>query len=139
MFRHVLVPADLSDRNGPAVELAAKLASSKGALVHLLHVIEVIPGFTVEEEREFYRRLEKAAHKHLGALKEVIEKEGVGCEAEVAYGSRAQTILDAVRRFDVDLIVIQSHRVEPEVTPTGFSTLSFQIGVFAPCPVLLVK
>jgi nucleotide-binding universal stress UspA family protein len=139
LFRKILLPADLSERNAPAVELAAKLASSKGAIVHLLHVIELIPGFTLEEESEFYGRLEKAAHEHLAGLKKVVEKAGVACEAEVVYGPRARTILEVARRIEVDLIVIQSHRVEPEVSKTEFSTLSYQIGVFASCPVLLVK
>jgi universal stress protein F len=140
MFRKILVPADLSDRNGPAVALATELVgTSNDGKVCLLHVIETIPGFTLEEEQDFYRRLEKAARKHLAALAETPEKSAVPFEARVAYGARARTILGVAKELEADLIVIQSHRVEPGSSAQGFGTLSYQIGIFASCPVLLVK
>ena len=60
MFRKILVPVDLSDRHGQALEIAARLAKASDGEVTLLHVIEMIPGLNLEEERDFYQRLEQA-------------------------------------------------------------------------------
>lgn len=139
LFRKILVPADLTDRNREAVALALELVRPSGGKIHLLHVIEIIPGFSLEEEKDFYDRLEAAATKHLAQLARPIQAEKVAFEAEVAYGPRAKTILDEADRIEADLIVIQSHRLDPERPHQGFGSLSYQIGIFAQTPVLLVK
>lgn len=139
MFRTIVVPVDLTDRNRPAVEMAAKLSTPSEGTIHLLHVIETIPGFSVDEEPEFYGRLEKRASQHLKSLAAPLRERGVQVEADVIYGSRAKTILDETKRIGADLVVIQSHRIDGERRGEGLGTLSHQVGLFAPCPVLLVK
>jgi nucleotide-binding universal stress UspA family protein len=138
-FEIIVVPADLTERNLAAVEMASRLASPSGGKVFLLHVIETIPGFTVEEESEFYRRLEKAASKHLNELAKPLRDKKIEYEADVVYGTRARTIVEEAARLDAELIVIQSHRIDAEGRREGFGTLSYQVGIFANCPVLLVK
>lgn len=139
MFRVILVPADLTNRNRDAVEMAAKLVNPRDGIVHLLHVIETIPGFTVEEEKGFYERLEQAATRHLEALARPLEARKLRWEADVAYGPRAKTIVDEAATLGADLIIIQSHRVDPARREESFGTLSYQVGIFARCPVLLMK
>jgi nucleotide-binding universal stress UspA family protein len=139
VFRTIVVPVDLTDRNRPAVEMAAKLATPSVATIHLLHVIETIPGFSVEEEPEFYGRLETTASQHLGALSAPLRERGIRFEADVVYGPRAKTILEETERIGADLLVIQSHRIGGERRGEGLGTLSHQVGLFAPCPVLLVR
>jgi hypothetical protein len=39
----------------------------------------------------------------------------------------------------VDLIVLTSHPLEPDRPGGGWGTISYQVAVFADCPVLLVK
>jgi nucleotide-binding universal stress UspA family protein len=149
LFRRIIVPADLTARNARAVEMASRLVAprqgeqgpkeaSKGR-VFLLHVIETIPGFSVEEESNFYKRLEHAASKHLDGLAKPLRDLAIDYEADVVYGPRARTIVGEAARLDADLIVIQSHLVEPGGREEGFGTLSYQVGIFAKCPVLLVK
>ncbi|MGH9324525.1 MAG: universal stress protein [Vicinamibacteria bacterium] len=138
MFRRIVVPSDLTDRNRPAAEMAAKLVTSDGK-VHLVHVIETIVGFSVEEEREFYDRLEHAAAQHLMGLGAPLRERGTAVEAKVVYGARAKTVIEEADGIGADLIVIQSHRVEGGRREEGFGTLSYQIAIFARCPVLLVK
>lgn len=138
MFRNVVVPVDLSERTRAAVEMAAQIVSKDGR-VHLLHVIETMAGVDFEEEKPFYDRLQKAASKHLESLGAILEEKGAQWNAEVAYGARARTILDEASKLEADLIVIQSHRVDETRASQGFGTLSYEVGVFAPCPVLLVK
>src|SRR5205823_6066772 len=67
MFRNILVPVDLTDRHGRALEIAAGLAPAGGA-VTLLHIIELLHGVPREEESEFYERLEETAREHLDRL-----------------------------------------------------------------------
>ena len=119
--------------------MAAKLSTPSEGTIHLLHVIETIPGFSVDEEPEFYGRLEKRASQHLKSLAAPLRERGVQVEADVIYGSRAKTILDETKRIGADLVVIQSHRIDGERRGEGLGTLSHQVGLFAPCPVLLVK
>jgi nucleotide-binding universal stress UspA family protein len=139
MFRVVLVPADLTDRNRQAVGMAAKLVDAEEGAIHLLHVIETIPGFTIEEEKGFYDRLERAARGYLAELARPLEALKLRFEAEVVYGPRAKTIVEEAARLGADLIVIQSHRVDPGRREESFGTLSYQVGIFARCPVLLMK
>jgi nucleotide-binding universal stress UspA family protein len=139
LFRTLLVPVDLSDRNRPAVDMAGRLAAPSEGTVHILHVIETAPGFSVEEEPDFYGRLEKRASEHLEALSAPLRDKGVRVEAEVIYGSRAKTIIEEAGRIGADLLVMQSHRIDGERRGEGLGTLSHQVSLFAPCPVLLVR
>lgn len=139
LFQRIVVPADLTARNADAVAMASRLVSRPEGKVFLLHVIETIPGFSVEEESDFYERLERAASKHLGELARPLRNESIACEADVVYGPRARTIVEEAGRLDADLIVIQSHRIESDGREEGLGTLSYQVGIFARCPVLLVK
>jgi universal stress protein F len=141
MFQNIVVPADLTERNRDAVAMAARLVSSEGGKVHLLHVIETIPGFSLDEEKDFYEKLEKAATEHLDKLAEPLREQGIAFGAEVAYGPRAKTILEESERLEADLIVVSSHRASARGgrAQEGWGTLSYQIGIFADLPVLLVK
>jgi nucleotide-binding universal stress UspA family protein len=140
MFRTIVVPVDMTNRNRPAVDMAARLAASAEGRVHLVHVIETIPGFAIEEEPDFYGRLERKAAQHLEALSAPLREKGVRVECGVFYGPRARTILDEAGKLGADLLVIQSHRLDGEHgRAEGLGTLSHQIGLFAPCPVLLVR
>jgi len=71
MFRKLLLPVDLSDRHQPALNVAIELAGPTGEVM-LLHVIEVIPGLDLEEDKAFYAHLEKAARIHLERLGAVL-------------------------------------------------------------------
>lgn len=139
MYERIIVPADLTDGNGPAVEVAGRVVAKETGTVYLLHVIETIPGFAIEEERDFYGKLEKSATEHLEKLGEILTQSGVRWRAEVAYGPRAKTILDEARKLDADLIIIQSHRLDRDRPQQGWGTLSFQVGILSDRPVLLVK
>ena len=139
MFRTIIVPVDLTDRNRPAVEMAVKLSAPSQGKIHLLHVIETIPGFSVEDEPEFYGRLLKRATEHLDSLSAPLREKGIRFEAGVIYGPRAKTIIEEALRVGADLLVIQSHRIDGARRGEGLGTLSHQVGLFAPCPVLLVR
>ena len=93
MFQKILVPVDLSDTHQQAIEIAANLASENDGQVILLHVVEVIPGLWVEEERDFYERIESAARNHLTRFGRRLEERHVPKREEIIFGNRAEEIV----------------------------------------------
>ena len=97
---------------------------------------EFRPGYP----RSFYERIEEHASSHLAGLGKILAGRNVSWTAEIAYGARGETILAEADKLKADLIVIRSHAAgRGEARPSGFGTLSFQIGILATCHVLLVK
>jgi len=139
MYRHILVPVDLSDRNLRALEAAAELAAASGARVTLVHVIETIEDAAVEEFEDFYRRLEEKAEASLGPWVERIAARGVEVGKRILYGRRTEQIVRCADAEQADLIVLTSHRVDLDRLGGGWGTISYQVAVFADCAVLLVK
>jgi universal stress protein F len=138
MFRKILLPLDLSDRHRRAVDIAAELTKSSGGEVVLLHVIEVIPGVPLEDEKAFYGRLHEMAKKHLKGAARYLSENGVPCQTKVAYGHRAREVVDQADALGADLIVLTAPQIDA-ANPTGWGSLSWKIGVLCSCPVLLVK
>jgi nucleotide-binding universal stress UspA family protein len=139
MFKTILLPVDLSDRHGPALDAALTLASQAGGEVVLLHVIEIIQGLPLDEEKGFYNRLEKAARTHLEKLRLVAKERNARCRGEILYGNRGRQILAFARESNVDLIVLTAPRMDPSQPAVGWGSLSYKVGIFSACPVLLVK
>ncbi len=54
-------------------------------------------------------------------------------------GKPARGIITFAVQSGVDLIVLSSHKVELSEAPKGWGTLSHQVSILCPCPVLLVK
>jgi nucleotide-binding universal stress UspA family protein len=139
MFSNVLVPVDLTDRNGRPVRTAVELAAATHGRVTLVHVIQRIAGLSLSEGRGFYARLEKKAAAKLAALAKRRGKSGVEIRGEVLIGSPATDIARYAARHDADLIVMASHRVDPKRPGHGLGTTSYKVAILCTCPVLLVK
>jgi nucleotide-binding universal stress UspA family protein len=139
MFKHILLPVDLSNKHTSALETAAELAAPAGGTVTLLHVIEVIQGMSKDEEKPFYDRLERLAHRHLETLGQHLAQRKIAWQAVLLYGARAQETVRYAREKSVDLIVMTSPRMDPDHLRQSFGSLSYPIAFVAPCPVLLVR
>jgi nucleotide-binding universal stress UspA family protein len=139
MFRRILVPTDLTDRTVKALDVAASIAKSDQGRVTVLHVIETIAGANFDELSSFYRKLEERAQKQLGAI--VADAHALQGRVDVAivYGKRADEVLQFARSNDIDLIVLTSHPLDPSQPHGGIGTMSYKLGILAPCAVLLVK
>jgi universal stress protein A len=138
-FRHILVPTDLTARTEKALQLAGELASPAGGRVTLIHVIEAIPGLSLEEVKPFYGRLEQKARKAMDALTRRANRDAPAAARVLACGRRAEEIVKYAAENDVDLIVLASHRVNPSLVDRDWGTISYKVGILAQCPVLLVK
>jgi nucleotide-binding universal stress UspA family protein len=139
MFTKILLPVDLSDRHLQALEAAATMAKQSGGVVTLLHVIEIIAGLTMEEEKSFYKRLEKSARDHLTRLAEHLKQQQITWQMEILYGQRGPEVVCYAAEKQVDLIVLTSPRLDPKNPGVSWGSLSYQIGLLSQCPVLLVK
>ena len=139
MFKNILMPVDLTDRHQPALDIAVRLATQSAGAVTLLHVIEIIPGLGLREEREFYSRLERAARDHLAKLGRDLAAHQVPRREEVIFGERAHEIVRYAMETGVDLIVLSSHRIDLQDPDAAWGTVSYKVGILSQCPVLLVK
>lgn len=138
-FRHILVPTDLTERTKKALRLASKLASSDGARVTLVHVIETIDGLQFDELKPFYKRMERKARTTMTALARRAPEGAKHAETALVFGRRAEEIASFATANGVDLIVLASHRVNPSRVNRDWGTISYKVGLLAQCPVLLVK
>jgi nucleotide-binding universal stress UspA family protein len=139
MFKHILVPIDLTDRNERTLRIAVGLARIKRSRVTLLHVIQAIAGESTRELRNFYKTLEQRSQRRLiRAAKRFVDAE-VPVRTLVVIGEPAREIIRAAVARKVALIVMGSHRVMPRRPGRGFGTISYKVGIGCPCPILLVK
>ncbi len=139
MFKNILVPSDLTERNHKAMDIAVKMALESGAVVTLLHVIETIEEVDSEDFQKFYRQLGARAGRKLDKLLAEYSREGPRMEKQVLYGRRVNEILNFAVAHGVDLIIMRSHKLDPENVTEGWGTISFKVGVLSHCPVMLVK
>jgi nucleotide-binding universal stress UspA family protein len=139
MFHKILLPLDLTRKHAKALETAAELAGQSGGEVALVHVIELIQGLPVEEEKGFYNRLERAAREHLDGYARRLAERQVRHRQAIFFGGRVLEVVRHAREVAADLIILTAPPVEADKPDVGLGSLSYKVGVFAPCPVLLVK
>ena len=139
MFKRILLPVDLTDKHTKAIATAADLAQQSGGSVTVLHVIELIPGLSRDDDRAFYDRLEQAAKKHIDRIGQALSARKISWQAALRFGHRVQETAAFAGAEKCDLIVLTAPTFDPAHPSVGWGSLSFKISVLAPAPVLLVK
>lgn len=139
MFQRILVPVDLAEKNQSALTAAAETARQNKATILLLHVIERIEHVPDEELKSFYQRLEQGAQRELSAAAQSLAEQGLTASTHIVFGRRAEEVVRFAIEKQADLIVLRSHRYDPETSKFPVGTLSHQLAVLAQCAVLLVK
>ncbi len=139
MFHRILVPVDLTEKSLAAVDMAYEFAAQSGAEVILLHVIETIEHVRFEELNPFYSRLETSARKGLQEFSERFVSNKLRVDQAVVYGHRTKEIVDFAIGNRVDLIIMASHRIDPDRPGHDWSSISYTVAILSPCPVLLAK
>ncbi len=139
MFRRILVPIDLSEKNRIAVETAADLAQPDSTTLTLLHVIETIQDVPFEEIEDFYQTLRERAEESIGGWAAELTGKGLEVRREIVFGKRGPEILRYADEQKCDLVILTSHRLDPERPGGGFGTISHQVALLAGCPVLLMR
>jgi nucleotide-binding universal stress UspA family protein len=139
MFQRILVPVDLTEKSLKAVDLAYELATRLQAEVVLLHVIETIDHVEFEELKPFYDRLEVSTRKGLQEFSERFASSNLRVNSAIVYGKRSRQIVDFAIEHRVDLIIMASHRIDPDRPGHDWSSISYTVAILSPCPVLLAK
>ncbi len=137
MFHRIVVPVDLTAKSQLAVAGACRQLAAGGELL-LLHVVEKLDDDAPEIEA-FYALLERRARAALAELAERARTAGAVARTEVTFGRRVEEILAAVDREGAELVVLASHRVDPQRPFAEGLSMSYRVALLAPCPVLLVK
>jgi hypothetical protein len=57
----------------------------------------------------------------------------------IVYGQRTKQIVDFAIEHRVDLIIMASHRIDPDRPGHDWSSISYAVAILSPCPVLLAK
>jgi nucleotide-binding universal stress UspA family protein len=139
VFKRILVPIDLSDRNTRTIDVALELARQNRALVTLCHVIQSVRNVPSAELRKFYKRLEATSAGTLARVAKRFTAREVPVDTVVCIGEPAREIVRLAAGRRIDLIVMGSHKVRAGRWATGWGTISYKVGIFCRCPVLLVK
>jgi nucleotide-binding universal stress UspA family protein len=139
MFQRILVPVDLTEKSVAAVDLAHEFALHFKCEVILLHVIEVISHVPFDELKDFYERLEHSAHRGMKEISESFVSNHLPITQAVIYGGRSERIIEFAVENQADLIILASHRINPDRPGHDFSSISYSVAILAPCPVLLAK
>jgi nucleotide-binding universal stress UspA family protein len=141
-FRKLLVPIDFSEHADAALDCAVGLAKAGGGSLHLVHAYEIplgtIPPYGVEVPQALLlgvrdaaaRRLEKATQKAQGA--------GIECEAHLAHGPAASTIVETAQQLGVDLVVMGTRGLTG-LKHVLLGSVAERVVRTSPCPVLTLK
>jgi universal stress protein A len=138
-FQHILIPVDFTDKNLPALDIAVDLAVVNHARVTLLHVIETIDAEPDAEMEQFYAQLQTRADSELEQLSQRFLAAGLAIDRKIRFGKPLQEIVSDSQERNIDLIVMNSHKPDLRNPMQTWATLSYQVSVVCPCPVLLVK
>ena len=137
MYRNILLPVDLTDKNNLAVEAAREVLDTVGGSVTLLHVVETLD-LPFEEMQDFYEQLADSAS---GKMETIVAERLQGCNAkhETVFGRRVRSILTFATENDIDLIVMTSRRMTPADERSSLMSISHQVAIFGPCSVILLR
>ena len=135
-IKNILMPTDLSDYAGYALNYAREFASTYGANLHLLHVLDLYwlgSGTVIANALPQYQQDKQ---DQLNAIKSEIE--GVDVKATVATGVPHVEIVRYARDHDIDLIVLATHG-RTGISHALIGSVAEKVVQMAPCPVLTVK
>lgn len=114
---HIFVPLDGSARSESVLPAATHISSVTGAGISLVHVVQAPLTTAVLDADEdvtlanlLTERLERAARRYLGRLRERLAREGTFVDTIVTrHANERQGLLEASQRALADLIVLSAH------------------------------
>jgi nucleotide-binding universal stress UspA family protein len=143
-IRHILVPTDFGLPSDHALACARTLASSFGATIHLIHVLErpfVTPGAYQFHQPDTPARREERyqqAQRVLRRIASTLDNCGVSTTIETRDGDAVDQILKAARDYGADIIAMGTHgRSGLQHMLTG--SVADQLIRRAACPVVTVR
>jgi nucleotide-binding universal stress UspA family protein len=137
-MKTIVVATDLKGQSEAALGYARKLAAEYGARIVLAHgidpvdyaVVDAIPGRVL-------RAMTDEARTALGLLAGDLLQEGIHSHSEIRQGAVAQMLVDVVRQYQANLIVIGTEGMLG-AGPVVVGAIAEQLVRLSPCPVLAV-
>jgi len=83
--------------------------------------------------------LEKRAQKQMSALIASYQGKAVQIIPRIAYGNRVEEILKFIKENEIDLIIMNSHKVEMNNPIQRWGTISYKVALLSDCPIMLAK
>lgn len=140
MFKNLLVPTDLSEKSSRALEIALDMAEKRGGCrITFLHVIERIEDSDDDEFKSFYDRLASKARLKMNEIVKQYSHRKAEIDNEIVFGNRVGEIVDFAYKHAIDLIILSSHKLDKLDAVQDWATISYKVGILAPCPVMMVK
>ncbi|MCI5049457.1 MAG: universal stress protein [Rickettsiales bacterium] len=114
MYKHILLPIDLSETHELALPVAVDYAKAFGSQ---LHVMTVVPDFGMSIISQYFpsNTDDKILEASREALHEYTQKhipEDIKVQHIVAQGTVYEVIIDTAEKLNCDLIVMGAHRPE---------------------------
>lgn len=135
MYKTVLVPVSFDeDRDAAGAIGIARALCAEGGTVHLLHVVESIPGYAMSYVPKDY--LVEARRAIAAELSKMAAPIG-NAESHVVEGHSGRTILDWAETHKVDCIVIASHR--PGMQDLLLGSTATTVVRHSPCSVHVIR
>ncbi len=140
MYKHILVPVDLSDPDlaKPAVVAAVEMAKSSNGSVRLINVLAMTPVMLAEYvPADFDVQQRKSAEEALGIVARECELDPAHVSFTVRQGGIYHEVLEEANAIGADLIVMSSHR--PAMRTYFLGSNAGHVVRYAKCSVLVVR
>lgn len=138
----VFVPMDFSESTDVLMDEAGTMARVFGASVDLFHAVDMpyLPyvGLANDPLKDIEKRALKASGEELKAMAAKLHEDGLEVDTHKRTGPAGQSILDAARDNDADLIVMASHG-RHGVDRMLLGSVTEKVLRGTECPVLVVR
>jgi len=139
LFQNILLPLDFTEKHRAATDICLELAKQNHSRVTLLHVIETIDGLASDDVQDLYDKLSENARTSLSTIAARFHAGDLDAEMEIRFGKRGPEIVQCAIDRPANLVILSSHKVGIDDPVSNWATLSYQVSIVCPCPVLLVK
>ena len=143
MYKHILVPVDLSDLElaKPALATAVMMVTQSGGSVRLINIMPLTPVMLAEYvPADFEAQQRKSAEEALAIVAKETGLDPARVSSVVSQGGIYQEILEEANAMKADLIVMTSHRPQRPAVRTYFlGSNAGHVVRYAKCSVLVVR
>jgi nucleotide-binding universal stress UspA family protein len=83
--------------------------------------------------------LEKRAQKQMNVLIASYQGKGIQITPHITYGNRVEEIIKFINENKIDLVIMNSHKVEMKNPAQSWGTISYRVALLSNCPIMLAK
>ena len=143
MYKHILIPVDLSDPElaKPALATAMMMVTQSGGSIRLINIMPLTPVMLAEYvPPDFEAQQRNSAQEALAIVAKETGLDPARVSATVRQGGIYQEILEEAIAMKADLIVMTSHRPQRPAVRTYFlGSNAGHVVRCAKCSVLVVR